>query len=133
MAVVNRCAISVAPKQPMLDWTRPFRIPEDQHGTDDEHSLYLIPTYDDAAGAMEHLQQHHEAIFAAELELWCQDRALWPRDRSLERFLEWFTLRFHPLVEDLGGDELQTYPVDTAFEEAVAGALAPADDTAEAA
>ena len=70
MAVLNRCAIAVAPKPPMREWTRPFWTREDMESLGEEESLYLIPTYDDEAGALALLEEHHNAIFAAELELW---------------------------------------------------------------
>ena len=36
MAVLNRCAIAVAPKPPMREWTRPFWTREDKKRMGDE-------------------------------------------------------------------------------------------------
>jgi len=115
MAVLNRCAIAVAPKPPMREWTRPFWTREDMESLGEEESLYLIPTYDDEASALALLEEHHDAIFAAELELWCLDPERWPAPRDYTLFLDWFSLRFFPLVVDLGREPLAAYAVDTRF------------------
>jgi hypothetical protein len=112
MAVLNRCAIAVAPRQPMVDWTRPFWTREDMEGLGEDHSLYLIPTYDNEEEAQDRLLDSYGQIFAAELDLWCRDRSRWPQPRSLELFEAWFSVRFFPLVEDLGEEPLHTYVID---------------------
>lgn len=123
MAVLNRCAIAVAPKPPMREWTRPFWTREDMESLGEEESLYLIPTYDDEAGALALLEEHHGAIFAAELELWCLDPDRWPAPRDYPLFLAWFSLRFFPLIVDLGVEPLATYAVDTRFSDDLRQAL----------
>ena len=121
--VVNRCAVVVTPRQPMVDWTRPFWTPQEQQMLVTESSLYLIPTYDHEAEAIARLQSCHAAIFAAELSLWCRDQELWPRARGFEMFLEWFSLQFHHLVEDLGLEPLAVHGLDPQFENQLRDAL----------
>ncbi len=123
MAVLNRCAIAVAPRQPMVDWTRPFWTREDMEGLGDDHSLYLIPTYDSELEAQDRLLDSYGQIFSAELELWCRDRSRWPQPRSLELFEAWFTVRFFPLVEDLDSEPLHTYVIDDDLQDALREAL----------
>jgi len=123
MAVLNRCAIAVAPRQPMLDWTRPYWTREDMEGLNDDHSLYLITTYDNGEEAMDRLRHTYDMIFTAELELWCSDQSLWPDPRPFELFQQWFSLRFYPLVEDLGQEELRAYASDETFSDTVRRAL----------
>lgn len=123
MVVVNRCAVAVAARRPMLDWSRPFLTREDMEGLGDEQSLYLLPTWDDGQQLEQRLQERWSAIFEAELELWCRDRQLWPSPRSYPMFLEWFELRFFPLVEDLGGEQLRSFELEPGFEAAVGDAL----------
>jgi len=113
LSVVNRCAVAVTPKQPMVDWTRPFWTAQERQNLVAESSLYLIPTYDDEAQAIACLENCYEAIFAAELTLWCRDRELWPRARSFELFQAWFSLQFHHLVEDLAQEPLGFLEVNT--------------------
>ncbi|MFM8605970.1 MAG: hypothetical protein ACKOBY_10710 [Cyanobium sp.] len=123
MVVVNRCAVAVAARRPMLDWSRPFLTREDMEGLGDEQSLYLLPTWDDGPELEQRLQERWSAIFEAELELWCRDRQLWPSPRSYPMFLEWFELRFFPLVEALGGEQLRSVELEPGVEAAVGDAL----------
>jgi hypothetical protein len=123
MAVLNRCALAVAPKPPMREWSRPFWTREDREGGVAQESLYLIPVYDDETAALALLRDLHEQIFAAELDLWCGDRQLWPSPRSFDLFLQWFSLRFFPLVEDLGVEPPIVYGVGEGFLGTMADAL----------
>jgi hypothetical protein len=123
MAVLNRCAIAVAPKPPMREWSRPFWTREDMESLGEEESLYLIPTYDDEAAALVVLEKHYEPIFTAELELWCLEPGRWPAPRDYALFLDWFSLRFFPLVVDLGSEPLATYAVETSFSASLRQAL----------
>lgn len=123
MAVLNRCALAVAPKPPMREWSRPFWTREDREGGVAQESLYLIPVYDDETAALALLRDLHEQIFAAELDLWCRDRSRWPQPRSLELFEEWFSVRFFPLIEDLDTDPLQTYVIDDHLQDALREAM----------
>ena len=123
MAVLNRCALAVAPKPPMREWSRPFWTREDRESGVAQESLYLIPVYDDETAALALLRDLHEQIFAAELDLWCGDRQLWPSPRSFDLFLQWFSLRFFPLVEDLGVEPPVVYGVGEGFLGSMADAL----------
>ena len=123
MAVLNRCAIAVAPKPPMREWSRPFWTREDMESLGEEESLYLIPTYDDEAAAMAVLEKHYAPIFTAELELWCLEPGRWPARRDYALFLDWFSLRFFPLVVDLGGEPLASYAVETSFSSSLRQAM----------
>lgn len=115
MALLNRCALSLKPRQPMLDWVRPFAVDGERDTLLQESSLYLIPCCEDELQARQHLQQVSERIFQNELELWCRDPQLWPQNRSHQLFLEWFCVSFHPLVDDLTADPLDRSAIDPAF------------------
>ena len=123
MAVVNRCAVAVAPRRPMLDWSRPFMTREDMESLGDEQSLYLLPIWDDEGERQQRLEERWSAIFEAELDLWCRDRQLWPAPRDFAMFQDWFELRFFPLVEDLGGEPLRGFAVEEDFELSVRDSL----------
>ena len=115
MAVVNRCAISVGPRAPLIDWSRQIKPANGMAWSDDDHSLYLIPTYETDEEALELLKDGYEAIFEAELDSWCTDPATWPSPRTFAMFQEWFEIRFFPLIEDLCEDDLERDQVDEEF------------------
>lgn len=123
MAVVNRCAIGVGPKDPLVLWSRQVSRSNLMEWGGDDHSLYLIPTYGSEEEALDLLREGFEAIFAAELDFWCRDPATWPSPRTFELFLEWFEIRFYPLVEDLCEEELDRDVVDEDFFDQVRSAL----------
>ena len=58
-------------------------------------------------------------IYEAELEFWCNDEATRPQERTLEQFLDWFEIRFFPLIVDLCSDDLESGQVDEEFVEEV--------------
>ncbi len=124
MALLNRCAVAVAPRQPMLDWSRAYWTREEREDRDSDSGLYLIPIYDNREQAMDCLRQAYGWIFAAELDLWCNNQSLWPSPRSFKLFQQWFSLCFYPLVEDIGRDELRAYQVDEGFPDRLRRALA---------
>jgi hypothetical protein len=123
MAVLNRCAITVASLPPMVEWSRPFWTRDDMEGTGEEASLYLIPTYQSEEEAHIALSERFAAIFEAELDLWCVDRSRWPQPRSFELFQQWFSVRFFQLVEDLGTEPLHAYEVDESFQHTLRDAI----------
>ena len=46
-------------------------------------------------------------LFEAELVGWYTDRALWPRDRSLEILRQWCSFELHTVVVDAGESPLE--------------------------
>lgn len=104
--MLNRSSVIVRPRQPYLDWASQLDdsgiIPE----LDDECTIYLIPEYGDDVQAMETLSKCFDIIFETELDGWCTDETLWPKNRSFKTFRNWFSFEFHSLVEDLCGYEI---------------------------
>ena len=106
MAVVNRCAIGLAPRQPLIDWSRQISEEGEMSWRPEDHSLYLIPSYENPAEALEWLEVHYQRMFENELDSWCRDASRWPDPRPYSLFREWFEPRFYDLVDDLGEDDL---------------------------
>ncbi|MFZ0406588.1 MAG: hypothetical protein WAM11_00535, partial [Cyanobium sp.] len=117
MTVINRCAIGIGPRQPLIDWIRQVSGDPDVHWEANEDGLYLVPVYENDIEAISILENTYERIFKAELESWSRDPASWPSPRTFALFQEWFEIRFYYLVEDLGGEEFKQAVVDKAFEE----------------
>jgi len=123
MAVVNRCAIGLAPRPPLIAWSQQTKPGEDMVWRQEDYSLYLIPTYEDEEEGMALLQQGFAEIFEAELDSWCRDSSTWPPERTFGLFLEWFEVRFYPLIEDLVDEELEREEPDAEFIDAMRDAL----------
>jgi hypothetical protein len=108
--VLNRGALILKYKQPFVDWVKaadPFQaaklsLAEANH----ESNVYLVEVEDEEE-LEAWLSLNYEVLFDEELAGWYTDPALWPQDRSFERFKQWFHLEFHSVVFDTG-----TTPLD---------------------
>ena len=100
--MLNRSAVAVTPRQPFLDWLNSVDPDNCLTLAQLDHTLYLVPDYEDPADAEKVLKKVSEEIFCRELEGWCTDADLWPEDRSLKVFRQWFDVRHHDVVEDVG-------------------------------
>ena len=90
MLTLNRSAIRVIAKQPLLDWlqfTDPGEPPTTLDEVNDEPSIYLIPECEDDQEFAEQLNEVFPAIFEAELEGWDVDPEEWPDKRGFDVFL----------------------------------------------
>jgi len=113
--IVNRCAVTVAPRQPFIEWAKQVQGKQQLPPGAFDPGLYLLPAYESNEAAWKLLEQGYEDIFCAELEAWSTDQASWPSPRSLPLFQEWFELRFYDLVGDQGQEPLAHYEADDSF------------------
>jgi hypothetical protein len=102
--MLNRSAVIVRPKMPFYDWLRSVDDVDAPELTVDEMGpmLYLVPDYEDPADAETVLKKVCDDIFCRELEGWYTDVEVWPKDRSLKVFKQWFDVQHHEIVEDVG-------------------------------
>lgn len=103
MERVDRIAIVVKPKDPLLAWARALdgKSPTiDELLLSDLGTVYLA-TVADAYRPEQVLRQHFLAIFEKELSSWHQDAATWPKQRTYWMFQEWFDVQVVGLVYDL--------------------------------
>ena len=104
MFEIDRSLMVVKPRQPFLDWVQSVDYEEGlslDHIREDS-SAYLIPQYWENSEQAAILDRCYEVLFEAELESWYTDPELWPQERDLKMFLEWFEVEFHSVVFDLG-------------------------------
>jgi hypothetical protein len=102
--MLNRLAVVVVPKQPLVDWVR-FNDPADPFITLDEAredaTVYLLPEVEGEAEYRDILAEIWDSIFEQELAMWYTDVDLWPHGRTLEMFWQWFDCKFHSGIVDL--------------------------------
>ena len=110
MSEINRSLIIVKPKDPFLDWARSLDD-ENQELTLEsmckDSTAYLIPEIWHDADEEEFLKNYYDLLFEEQLEEWSLDETLWPQQRDLKMFLEWFEVEFHSLVFDLCDEAIQ--------------------------
>lgn len=105
MEMVNRSAVIVKPRQPYLKWTRQTDaegLAESVFETfDEDPSVYLLPGYEDPVSQQRVLERFLPLLFEGLLKDWSLEEATWPKDRTFERFCEWFEVQMSSVVDDL--------------------------------
>lgn len=106
MEMINRIAVVVQPKQPLIDWLNqtPELASEPPFTLEDvrmENDVLLVPDADDLEKVIRFLRPRKLALFEMQLESWCTDPDLWPQNPTTKMFDEWFDLMIHDPVWDL--------------------------------
>ena len=99
----SQCVV-VRSKQPFVDWLRSVEeldVPEITLAQLDK-TLYLVPDYEDPEDAEKVQKKVYDDIFCNELVGWYRDEEMWPKERSLKMFKQWFDVEHFDLVEDVG-------------------------------
>lgn len=99
--MLNRAALIARPAQPFLDWAASLDDTGFLPSADGEQSVYLVPRFDDDEELQGVLEQAWPEIFERELFGWHTIEEEWPKDRTFEMFLEWFSIEFHTIIDDL--------------------------------
>jgi hypothetical protein len=123
MAIINRCAVGISPRPPLIAWSREASGEEASSWHENDHGLYLLPPYEDDEEGWQVLQKVYGTIFERELSSWCADTNLWPSPRPFSLFQEWFEVRFYDLIDDLCDQELNHEQIDPVLLAEVRSAL----------
>ena len=100
---INRSAVIIDPKKPFWDCVNSIEPGLESDLMPDlmkEGTIYLLPEFDDPSGTDDCLRKIYNDIFENELMAWFTDESLWPKDRSWDKFREWFDYRIHEIVWD---------------------------------
>lgn len=114
---LNRASVSLKPRKPVIDWLKgidrsigaePISAldPLDENG-----DVFLIPgedTIESREDAVNWVEKRWSDFFEFELGKWIIDDQLWPKNRTLKLFREWFDIEYHSMVWDLGNEPLAT-------------------------
>jgi len=105
--LINRAAIILKYKQPAIDWINSSDPCNDNPGitinsANEDSSVYLIR--DEDADTPDRVKKwiklNHKQLFESELEGWYTDDELWPKNRTLKMFYEWFDVECHSVIHD---------------------------------
>ncbi|MEX2608937.1 MAG: hypothetical protein WEA24_03260 [Gemmatimonadota bacterium] len=111
---LNRNLVTVRPRQPFVDWVRK-QDPDDLMPEDEIRNspgAYLIPDFEVPGECERWVRQHFPTLFEMQLNEWYMNPSMWPRDRSWERFNEWFEWEVIEIVWDLVDGPLSSEPPD---------------------
>jgi len=97
---INRNAILVKIKQPLLDWINSI-YPDSPVESTNEGTIYLIKEKDSNVAIEKWLKNNFDNIFINELNDWHTDEKDWPQKRTYKQFKEWFDVEIHSMILDL--------------------------------
>src|ERR1017187_4356983 len=96
-------------KQPFLDWLNaadqnPLSLTLEMLRIDND--TFLIPQFDDPHDAVKWVEDRWSFLFDSILFDWAMEESLWPENRTLKMFLEWFDIDVHSMAWALGNEPL---------------------------
>jgi len=108
---LNRAAVILLPKQPALDWIRGVESTQPKLTLDElrkEPDVFLIPQkqIEFLEDAERWIYRRWQLFFETFLGDWYTDESMWPQQRTLKLFKEWFEIQFHPMIWDLCEDPI---------------------------
>ena len=108
--VLNRSVALLVYKQPFLAW---LQSADPTPGTvwtleelREDNDTFLIPQFDDPSDSVKWIESRWRALFDSILIDWLTDESLWPKNRTLKMFREWFDIKVHSMVWDLAEEPL---------------------------
>jgi hypothetical protein len=102
--MLNRDLLIIRYKQPFVDWVNEADPHSDGplvtlKSANEDSPAYLI--HDCASEHFEEwLELYYTPLFESLLHEWDVDPTLWPQDRSLTLFKNWYDSRLHSLIQD---------------------------------
>lgn len=109
MYLIDRAVAVVRLKQPFVDWVNSIEKPYGKltvEKMNTESHVYLIPEHDTQQELELIIQDLYRDIFEIEIQSFCRDKSLWPKNRDYKTFLEWFDIQVHSMVFDPYDDEI---------------------------
>lgn len=106
---LNRTVVVLVPKQPFLDWLNNVDPDEDTLTAEDlreDNEVFLIPQFADNSDSVKWIETRWNYLFEHMLMGWVEEETLWPQDRNLDMFREWFEIEIHTMAWDLSGEPL---------------------------
>lgn len=105
MIPVDRQALYLAPKKPLIDWVN-YVFPDEEKVNPEEPlandwgTVYLVPVFNSEEEYQTWMKENFQAFFETELYDWCEDEGQWPSPLTMELFEEWFHVSFQSVVLD---------------------------------
>lgn len=106
---LNRTVVLLVAKQPFLDWLNSVDSDDEPLTIEDlrnDNEVFLIPQFSDNSDSVKWIEKRWNSLFEHMLMGWIEDELVWPQDRSLEMFREWFDIEIHSMAWDLSDEPL---------------------------
>ena len=103
--LINKAAITVIPKDPFIKWVQSTDaeaadIPDEDILSNSQ--VYRVDASEDGHDPEKLIKRNFKVIFEEELAGWYTDEEAWPKKMDLRLFMQWFHVKVHELVLDIG-------------------------------
>ncbi len=106
MKFINRCVITLKPKQALIDWVKSLDDVEIPEVWDFEGGAYLLDEHEDEDTLLADIRSKAEAMLENELSVWTEEENLWPAKRDSVLLEQWFDIHIAVAGFDMGKDDL---------------------------
>lgn len=106
---LNRTVAVLVPKQPFMDWLN--HVDQEDHSLTieelrNDNEVFLIPQLSDHIKSVKWIESRWSYLFEHMLMGWVSDETIWPQERTLAMFKDWFDIETHTMAWDLSDDPL---------------------------
>ena len=103
--LINKAAITVISKEPFIKWVQSTdaeaaEIPDESILS--YSRMYLVDDSLDGDDPEKLIKKNFKVIFEEELAGWYTDEEAWPKKMDLRVFKQWFHVKVHEIVVDIG-------------------------------
>lgn len=100
--VSNRCAVRIEPNKLFIDWLNyTYEGYIDKSVNVLVATTYLIQDLEENQLHESWLKKNYHVIFDIQLNNYCIDESLWPKNRTYSVFRDWFNIGFSDMIIDL--------------------------------
>ena len=103
--LINKAAITVIPKEPFIKWVQSTDAKAAEISDESILSysrVYLVDDSLDGDDPEKLIKRNFKVIFEEELAGWYTDEEAWPKKMDLRLFKQWFHVKVHEIVVDVG-------------------------------
>lgn len=101
MIELDRMALLIKPKTAFLDWIN--QISEEKttlNALRENCTILLVPLLENDKELQQYIHGSYHSLFTQELASWCDDDTLWPQNRTITLFNQFFDVEVHSFVYD---------------------------------
>jgi hypothetical protein len=107
LEIINRSVLFIRPLQPFSDWLAGFDPTDASGDVLQDSDVYLLPEYDTVQQMESWLKKNFDSVFMDQLNNWYIDEEMWPKNRTLKMFKEWFDYSFASMVKDTKTSQIE--------------------------
>jgi len=109
---INRGLVVLLPKQPFLDWIQrvdpePLKLSLEELRRDQDGFLVSQRKIETLEDAQRWVYRRWDALFTHFLHEWYTDQSMWPKNRTLKMFKDWFEIHYHCMIWDMAGEPIE--------------------------